>query len=100
MLAKSAMLFGEPVQVKDSILSIPVPPISSGGRARHELYFNLLFRGRMRSVCFSPAYASNIHLHMYHKLNPFIKFLWSFFSLPVFLFYLAFLNFKANRIKI
>lgn len=79
MLAKSAMLFGEPVQVKDSILSIPVPPISSGGRARHELYFNLLFRGRMRSACFSPTYASNIHLHMYHKLNPFIKFSWSTF---------------------
>lgn len=71
------MLLGDPVAVKDSILSIPVPQSPQVG-VGHTLNLSLLFWGRMQNVCFS-ATLSNIH--MFHS---FIKFrTWFLFSLSL-----------------
>lgn len=71
-----AMLFGDPVRVKDSILSIPVPPISSGGGMNSTSTY---YVGTACDALFFILPTPNILMYV-HIFNHFIKFFESFFS--------------------
>lgn len=71
-----AMLFGDPVRVKDSILSIPVPPISSGGGMNSTSTY---YVGTACDALFFILPTPNILMYV-HIFNHFIKFFESLFS--------------------